>query len=156
MKLKSLLALSALLIGIISCNQKSEFEAYHTLDTSGWHKDSLVVFPVPLSDTLTSHNVYLNIRNAGNYEFSNIWLFMQIKAPDGNILTDTLELQLADPTGKWTGSGIGDLFDNQFIYKKNVFFPASGTYEFSVQQGMRATMLKGIQDVGLRIEKRDE
>lgn len=155
MRLNFVICVAALLCAIASCTPKKEFEAYKTLDSDGWNKDSVVVIPVELRDTLGSHNLYLNIRNNGNYEFSNLWLFVNIKAPDGNLLTDTLEFQLADPAGKWLGSGIGDLFDNQFLYKENVYFPMSGSYEFSIQQGMRSNVLKGIRDIGISIEKRN-
>ena len=155
MKLKFRFIACISLVVLFSCDPQKEFEAYHSIETSGWNKDSLVTFSVDLEDTVGNHNLYINLRNSGNYEYSNVWLFVNIKSPDGNTLSDTVEFQLADPSGKWTGNGIGDLFDNQFEYKENVFFPVSGTYEFSIQQGMRSQRLKGIKDVGLRIEKRD-
>jgi gliding motility-associated lipoprotein GldH len=155
MRLKFVISIAVLLFVFASCMPKKEFEAYKTLDTDGWDKDSLVVFPVELNDTTGSHNLYLNVRNSSNYGFSNLWLFISIKAPDGRVVTDTLQFWLADTSGKWLGSGIGDLFDNQFLYKENIFFPIPGTYEFSVQQGMRANKLKGIRDIGISIKKRN-
>jgi len=156
MKLRLRLIIVLFFTILFSCNQKKEFEAYHSLDSSGWDKDSLVIFPVDLENTTGSYNLYLNVRNNGDYNFSNLWLFVTIKSPDGKVLTDTIEYQLAAPSGKWTGSGIGDLFDNQFIYKENIYFPIPGIYEFSIQQGMRATRLKGIRDIGISIEKREK
>lgn len=144
-------ALCALLLS--SCLSKSSYESYHTLESIGWHKDSVLVFPVELNNTTSAFKLYLNIRNRGTYEFSNIWLFINIQSPDGQILKDTVEFTLADETGRWTGSGIGDLFDNRLLYKSNVYFPVSGEYKFSIQQGMRAKRLKGIQDVGILIDK---
>ncbi len=155
MKIKACLALIAAVLFLAACDQNKEFEAYRTLDPSGWNKDSVLVFPVSFDDEQGSYNLYLNVRNSGDYEFSNLWLFVTIQAPDGNTLTDTIEFQLADPTGRWLGKGIGDLFDNQFSYKQNVHLPASGDYLFSISQGMRANNLKGISDVGISIEKRD-
>ncbi len=146
-----LMALLAVIFG--SCDRGGVFEEYKTIDHSGWHKDSAVVFTANLTDTLSSYNLYLDIRNKGNYPNSNLWLFVNIKSPDGKLLTDTIEYTLADHAGKWTGSGIGDLFDNQFAYKQNVYFPVSGDYKFLIRHGMRATHLTGIQDVGIRIEK---
>lgn len=143
------------LVILFACDPQKEFESYHSIETSGWNKDSLITFSVDLKNTAGSHNLYINLRNSGDYEFSNLWLFITIKSPDSTVLTDTVEFQLADPSGKWTGNGIGDLFDNQFEYKENIFFPVPGTYEFSIQQGMRSQRLKGIKDVGLRIEKRN-
>jgi gliding motility-associated lipoprotein GldH len=41
------------------------------------------------------------------------------------------------------------------MYRSNVFFPNSGDYKISIQQGMRVNVLEGISDVGLRVEKMD-
>ncbi|PTN10585.1 gliding motility lipoprotein GldH [Mangrovibacterium marinum] len=155
MRLKLVFSIAALLLALASCTQKKEFEAYRSLSADGWHNDSLVVFDVELGDTIESHNLYLNLRNSGSYPFSNLWLFVNISSPDGKVLTDTLNFQLAAPSGKWLGTGIGDLFDNQFLYKENIYFPTPGIYRFSIQQGMRANRLKGIRDIGISIEKQN-
>jgi len=143
----------SLFIGIIACDQKKVFEAYHQIDEKGWNKDSVVVFNVHLTDTIKNHNLYVNIRNKGNYAYSNIYLFLTIGSPDGAMRTDTIEFTLADPSGKWRGSGIGGLHDNQIPYKSSVYFPHKGDYKFMIKQGMRDNVLPGIRDVGFRVEK---
>lgn len=152
---KAIFYITLLLIvtAVISCDRKRVFEAYKTLDEKGWNKDSIVVFNFPLTDTTRNHNLYVNIRNKGTYGYSNLWLFLSIGSPDGKTVTDTVEFSLAEPNGRWKGSGIGDLHDNQILYKKSVFFPKTGKYTFSIKQGMRDNVLQGIRDIGLRIEK---
>lgn len=140
---------------LVSCDSKRVYEEYKTIDPAGWNKDSLARFDVPITDTVQGNNIYINIRNKGNYPYSNIWLFMEVTDPTGKLLTDTVEYTLADKTGKWRGSGIGDLFDNQFVYRQHVTFEHPGVYHFSIQQGMRAKNLKGIHDIGLRVEKQN-
>ncbi|WP_423129430.1 gliding motility lipoprotein GldH [Gaoshiqia sp. Z1-71] len=142
-------------LSLWSCDPNRIFESYKAIGDEGWHKDTVAVFSVDLHETRQNYNLFLNIRNQGNYPNSNLWLFVDIQSPDGKVLTDTIEFVLADIHGKWTGSGIGDLFDNQFLYKQNVYFPVSGEYRFSIRHGMRANHLKGIRDVGFRIEKRN-
>lgn len=142
-----------LFAAIVSCDQKRVFESYHELDKNGWNKDSVVVFNVELSDTMKNHNLYVNIRNKGTYPYSNIFLFLTIASPDGNQRTDTVEFTLADPSGRWKGSGIGGLHDNQILYKNGVYFPKKGEYKFEIKQGMRDNVLQGIRDIGIRIEK---
>ena len=142
-----------LIIGIASCDRKRVFEAYRTFDEKGWNKDSVVVFKVLLTDTTRNHNLYVNIRNKGTYPYSNLYLFLSIGSPDGKLLTDTVEFSLAEPSGRWKGSGIGDLHDNQILYKSSVYFPHKGNYTFQIKQGMRDNILQGIRDIGLRIEK---
>ena len=142
-----------LIIGIVSCDRKRVFEAYKTLDDNGWNKDSVVIFDVALSDTIKNHNLYVNIRNKGTYPYSNLWLFLSVGSPDGKMVTDTVEFSLAEASGRWKGSGIGDLHDNQILYKSSVYFPHKGNYTFHIKQGMRDNVLPGIRDIGIRIEK---
>ena len=97
------LALS-LITGLISCDRKKVFEAYHQIDEKGWNKDSVIVFKVHLTDTIKNNNLFVNIRNKGTYAYSNIYLFMTIGSPDGVMRTDTVEFTLADHSGKWRGS----------------------------------------------------
>lgn len=139
----------------ITCDSNRVFEDFRTIGEVGWHKDSLLVFDVESVNAAQNHNIYINIRNKGNYLNSNIWLFLSVDSPSGEILTDTVEFTLAEPSGKWKGSGIGDLYDNQFLYRQNVYFPEEGKYRFSIRQGMRTDLLKGIHDVGIRVEKQN-
>lgn len=142
-----------ILTGIVSCDRKRVFESYYELDKKGWNKDSVVVFNVQLTDTIKNHNLYVNIRNKGSYAYSNLWLFLTVNSPDGKMRTDTVEFTLAEPSGKWKGSGIGGLHDNQILFKNSVYFPRKGEYKFMIKQGMRDNVLEGIRDIGIRIEK---
>jgi gliding motility-associated lipoprotein GldH len=147
------LLIMGLLFGISACDRRRVFESYRELDKNGWNKDSIVVFDVTLTDTIINNNLFVNIRNKGNYPYSNIYLFLSIGSPDGKLLTDTVEFTLAEASGKWKGSGIGGLYDNQILYKSSVYFPKKGDYIFSIKQGMRDNVLQGISDIGIRIEK---
>ena len=151
--MRNLIYIFGSLLLLVACDTNRVYEDYKTIDPSGWNKDSVAQFDVDVPEIDQPYNVYINVRNKGNYPNSNLWLFMEIQEPEGKLLTDTIEYILAEKSGKWRGSGIGDLFDNQFVYRKNVVFEKEGTYQFRIQQGMRTEMLKGIHDIGLRIEK---
>jgi gliding motility-associated lipoprotein GldH len=146
--------LTAALCCFISCDSKRIFEEYKPIESEGWHKDSVIVFLVNLWDPFSQYNMYLNIRNRGNYPNSNIWLSITTRFPDGRLMTDTAEFILAYPSGRWKGKGIGDLFDNQILYRQDVVSPVGGEYQFLIRQAMRPVRLKGIQDIGIRLEKR--
>lgn len=153
--MRYVIILTGVLWFFTSCDTKRVFEEYKSVGNKGWHKDSAMVFSVNLQDTFSKYSMYLNIRNIGNYPNRNIWLSIAMHSPDGQLMTDTVEFILADPSGRWKGSGIGDLFDNQVLYKQNLEFPVAGEYQFFIRQAMRTVRLKGIQDVGMRLEKRN-
>lgn len=129
------------------------YEQYSAIPNKGWHKDSSAVFDVPISDSSTLNNLYINLRNTSSYPFSNIYLFIKVTAPSGVFTRDTVEYILVDQYGRWNGKGFSKMLDNRLAYRKFVRFPQSGIYRFEVQQGMRMDVLPHITDIGLRIEK---
>lgn len=138
---------------LTSCDPNRVFEQNSAVANRTWEQRKPVVFNVQVQDTISSHNLYLNIRNAGNYQYSNLFLFVKMVFPDGRIARDTVECTLADPNGKWLGDGLGDIYDNQKLFKRGIRFPAKGQYRFEIEQAMRIDPLQGITDIGLRLEK---
>lgn len=153
MKPTTICILFVLLFGFTACDSKRVYEQNIDIPKYIWDKDNPVYFDVEIKDTVSLHNVYINIRNASGYAYSNLYLFLDTKYPNNSMSRDTIECILADPSGKWLGDGSGDIWDNQILFKKNVRFKQIGTYKFRYEQAMRMPKLPMIMDVGLRIEK---
>jgi gliding motility-associated lipoprotein GldH len=145
-------ALTVLLL-LLSCNGRVVYTNSQAMPSEIWKLTDVASFKVPVTDTINSNNVSFTIRNGSSYPFRNIYLFVTTTSPDGKELTDTLQYELADETGKWNGKGFGDVHELNLPYKSNVFFPLKGIYQFRVQHGMRTENLKGVYDIGLKIEK---
>ena len=159
-KTKSTFILSSaiLLLGVLffsSCDSKRVFEQNQAIPESGWAVSNIIKLKVDIKDPSTPTNFYINVRNADGYPWKNVCLFIKTTFPNGKMSDDTLDCTLADDKGKWLGRGIGDLYDSQIPFKRNVRFPLAGTYSFEIQQGMRMDNIPLIMDVGLRIEKAD-
>jgi gliding motility-associated lipoprotein GldH len=117
-----------------------------------WETEHNMRFDVLVEDTMGSYDFYIDLRNDGSYPFSNIFMFVNTTFPSGKTARDTVECILADPSGRWLGKGIGDIWDNHILFKENVRFPNAGSYTFEFEQGMREPELKGVLDVGICIE----
>jgi len=137
----------------VACDNNSVYDTYTAIPNLKWDANKPIVFNVEIKDTINPHNVYINIRNSSKYENMNLFLFVHTISPSGAELVDTFECMLADERGKWLGNGWGDIYDNRFLYKKQVRFPVQGEYTFRITQAMRTEELKNISDVGLRIDK---
>jgi len=135
-----------------SCKDNTVYEKNYNFEKGLWEADKPLQFQAIIKDTSIGYNVYLNLRNAGTYPYSNIFLFINTRFPGGMIDRDTVEIMLATPEGKWMGKGLGDLWDNQILFKRNVTFPEPGGYKFEITHAMRANPLTGILDGGMRIE----
>lgn len=148
-----LLSLLLLSVTILSCDSNRVFDENKQIEKAIWNQEEPLVFLVNITDTVSPHNVYLNVRNAGMYPFSNLFLFINTGFPQGQIDRDTAEVTLASPDGKWLGDGLGDIYDNRVLFHRNVRFPQAGEYRFEIFQAMRVNPLPGIMDAGIRIEK---
>jgi gliding motility-associated lipoprotein GldH len=138
---------------LVSCDTRRVYDTYKKLPNSEWNADSLQFFSFNISNTSQNHNLYFNIRNDRSYGFSNLWLFVKIIPPEGEIITDTIQVLLANPSGKWLGKGFTGIYTSQIPYRTHVYFPVEGNYTIQIQHGMRQTELKGITDIGFRVEK---
>lgn len=148
------------IIAISSCTKNMVYDQYQHIEKGSWHKDSIVNFTVNSVDTISKNNIYINLRNNKDYEFSNLFLIVGIKFPNNYQIVDTLEYEMTSPEGRFLGTGFSDVKENMLEYKTGVNFPVQGDYNISIQQAMRKTRniegliyLDGITDVGLQIEK---
>ena len=140
-----------LVILAVGC-QGPYFESYEKIDPSGWHQDSIAKFNFEINDSLQAYNLFIDVRNQGAYEYSNLWLFIDIMAPDSSAMRDTVQITLAQPDGAWIGKGTSGIFDLQYVYRQNVLFPITGTYSMNIEQAMRDEKLIGIHNIGIKID----
>ncbi|MDO9038216.1 MAG: gliding motility lipoprotein GldH [Lutibacter sp.] len=159
-KIHKQLSLAAFIFLLLSCNSNVVFDQYIPIEDQQWPSEKGIDFIVNNLDTISANNVFINIRNNKDYEFSSLFLIAKIELPNGYKVIDTLEYEMTDASGNWLGSGFTDLKENKLFYKENVVFSEIGIYKFNIQNATRGindiqgkNPLKGITDVGLSIEK---
>ena len=138
---------------ITGCDGDRVYDKFKDIPDGLWNRTEFIKFDVEIDDTTAVYNVFINLRHTGNYKFSNVYFFLSTIYPDKKISRDTVDCLLADEKGKWLGKGLGDLKDNQFMLKRNVYFRQKGIYTFEFEQAMRVDKLEGIESIGIRIEK---
>ena len=147
------IAFMVMLLAINACNTPSVYQKSFDFENNEWRFEEALLFEFNTEDTLNQHHMMVQFRHEGKYAYSNLWLFIEFTSPKGNIVTDTIELPLARPTGEWLGKGIGDLVDHLILIKRDVRFPTAGNYQVKVKHGMRKNALSNVVNLGLRIEK---
>lgn len=152
---KNLLLIIPLLVLFSSCDPNRIYEKNIRINPNGWPAGTDILFEVPVIDSLELCNFYINLRHTESYKFSNLYLFINSYFPGGSYARDTIELILADHTGKWYGKGFGKIKEYQVMIRQGVIFPISGNYKISIEQGMRENNLQGVEDIGIRIERMD-
>jgi len=143
-----------------SCSEGLVKSDFHATDNGTWNKDDRIEFTFSEIDTIQEHDVFINVRNDNSFPYNNLFLIAELNFPDGEIITDTLEYEMALPDGTWLGRGYGSIKENKLWYKENIVFPTSGVYTLRLAHAMRKNgtingveSLEGITDVGFEIIK---
>lgn len=150
------LALIGTIVMFISCYSSIVFEEYKSFENQKWNTDSVAFFNYANSDTTSKNTIKIKLRHTVEYEFQNLFLFIETD------VMDTVELMLANKEGIWLGSGIGDVREFEFECQNAKLFSKKGYYSFKIEQAMRYGMAEKIQvlnnvlAVGISIEKQNE
>ena len=144
------------LLFLICCNSNTE-SSYSVFEEDSWHADSIVTLSHSVVDTITKQNLYLKIRHTTDFEYQNIFLFVDFQEK-----RDTIEVTLSEKNGKWLGSGFGDIKEVEYCFAKEIIFNSKKTSNVTVEQAMRygdqpvITNLKEIIALGLNIKKSED
>lgn len=146
---------------LVGCTEKSNVIFDEFSETNGaWNKKDLKTFVVEMNDTITKHDLFMNLRLNKQYEYSNMFVILKIFQPNEITVVDTLEYQIAKADGTLLGQGFSDVKENKLWMKEKYVFPVKGSYKFTLEQAVRKlgavnadSSLDGVLEVGLCIEK---
>ena len=141
----------SLLLG--SCGTDVVLDELITFEQMQWHMDSTVSVSWEPKESDKPVFMSMYIRHFTDYPYNNIYLFRSIESTEGVEYSDTVNVALADDLGAWNGSGMSSLKTLAIpIGKGAVRFRDDERYTLKITQGMRDTLLIGIQDIGIRFE----
>ena len=147
-----ILGVFSILIVLMGCNSSSENVDIRSIN-GNWNKKTEQKFGFKVHDAQHPKNIIFVVRNNNDYPYSNIRFIVNFgETKSSKKMTDTLNYVLAKPNGEWIGKGFGDTKETLFQYKLNYKFPKNGDYSIGITHGMRTDNLKGIEDIGVKIE----
>ncbi len=139
-----------------ACSDDALVDRYHVLPEEGWHYEHIVTDTFRLENPGFYHQIFANLRVSGDYPYANIYLKLNITKPDGSKKSEVISVDLATKSGKWLGSGLGDVvtFQSPILHRK--YLDNKGKYTVEIEQNMRLETLANVLAVGLRIEQQEE
>lgn len=140
---------------ICSCRQTDVYNEFNTLPRNGWFKRDVQRFTPESPDSTGRYDLYLTLRHNGDYAYRNLWLFVSYTGADGEQKTDTVNCELADEFGRWSGGGWGSYYQQELLLD-DCFRFVGKEQVVTIQQAMRDDRIRGISDVGIRIAPHTE
>ncbi len=140
-----------------SCSKnKTVFEKNYDIAQHRWlYKDTLN-FNFNITDTSALYDIQLTVRHDNTYPFQNLYTHISTQFPNAMRLQQTLNLDLADNTGKWEGNVSGSHATFKTNIQENAFFNALGKHTITLEQFTRRDTLVGIDQIGLMLVRKEE
>ena len=127
----------------ISCQKDTLYHSYQPVNQAGWYRNDTLSYqlstPITISDETLQYEI--GIRHKDTYPYRDIWLMVN---------QDTVHVYLADTTGYWHGSGIGNIKQYSSSFQTKLT-RGDSIKEFRITHIMQDNPLHGICDIGLHI-----
>lgn len=150
----SLLLLFLLPGSNLSCRKLDVFEKNVALPAHEWKDTYQPVFHFDIADTNSSYKAYVVVRHSDAYAYQNLYLNLSITYPESDsTLQEKVNIQLADNSRGWYGSGMDDIWEYRFPLNKFPLRLRKGSYSFKLAHIMRDNPLPHILNIGIRVEK---
>ncbi|MCM1292398.1 MAG: gliding motility lipoprotein GldH [Bacteroides sp.] len=138
---------TAILCGCTGRN--SQCATFVDLPQKGWaYGDTVTVMAANL-DSINPRALSVGLRHNNEYLYRNLWLEVTYADTAGLYHRDTLNIELADQYGRWTGQGLGDSFQKEVTLPHVVNINDSTPVK--LRHIMRLDTLRGIEQIGIRI-----
>lgn len=155
-KLLPFLLLAFLLFLLAGCGKRPAAFEFRNTPVEGWEAGDTLHYHIDTLRRAGDYRLSLGLRTsaATPYPFQSIWLVVrqQWHNPD-TLFVDTLECRLTNSKGDVTGDGV-----SLYAYSQEMrTLPlAEGTSaDVKITHIMRREMIRGIVDVGIRLDKAD-
>ena len=74
------LAFIGTIVMFISCDSSIVFEEHKSFENQKWNTDSAAFFNYSISDTTSKNTIKIKLRHTVEYEFQNLFLFIETDA----------------------------------------------------------------------------
>lgn len=146
-----------LIIFMASCQNDTRYHSYNSTSVDGWNKSDILVYDIPQSFEKGKYEIEIGIRHTEIYKYKNLWIEVKSNLTDAKKQEcDSIQLILADKSGKWLGKGIAGIYQNDSLLTYNITVNNTNKAKMSIRHIMRDKQLKGIRDVGIKLIKVSE
>ena len=149
------------LIGVFfnSCDLEKSY--YHTFPKKNWISKEKILFNFSIEDSLSDYSKSITIRHTTDYKYQNIIFLTNFYYQNKHLKKDTLNVFLADDSGKW--KGIGKTKNREYnheLFSRKKY--KKGDYSLELELAMRdinsleIDTLKHVSDIVFSIKKINE
>lgn len=136
----------------LGCSSLPTYEKVYVFEQKQWEQSVKPQFSVDIKDTSKRYNFTLTLRTTSDYEYSNLWIYLNTLTPDGQKAREPFEIKTTDANGAWIGKKTGTIVEHS-IYFKDRKMPKKGKYVFIVEQGITKNTINEVLDISLEVSE---
>lgn len=136
-----------------ACSDTAYYKKYKSIRDNMLLETDSVVFKVNIKDTSKNYDVYMSLRHGPAYPYANFKYIIGYKSPSGKYWQSIHNSMLRSKDGKFMGSGLGEMWDIDFLVHQNMKFTEAGDYHISIVNNLGLAKTPSIAELGLIIEK---
>ncbi len=146
------LCLFLLSISLAACGSNFVYEETHRLAAEGWPYGEELAFGFDISDTAQLYNLHLVLEHSTRFDYQNMYVKIQTRFPNGEVLEEQVSLELADKFGRWSGKCRGEQCKLPIVIQQKAYFNQVGEHKIAIAQWTRTNPLLAIQSLGFKLE----
>jgi gliding motility-associated lipoprotein GldH len=149
------LTILSVLFMLPSCETVDVFEKNVAIPKQTWSSELKPTIDFEIKDTVSRYKIFIVLRHTDAYRYKNIWLNIEVKAPDGTVQNLSPDMQLASDDKGWAGTVMDDIVEQRIPFPptQEPWPLKKGLYRFRISNIMREDPLEHVMNVGIRIEK---
>lgn len=135
---------------LTSCGTSDmQFSSFENLPENGWSYGDTVEIATSNIDSASLNRASVAVRHNDQYLYRNLWLEVSYCDIANRLHRDTVNIEMADEYGRWTGKGIGASYQCEANLPHITSIPDSS--RVCIRHIMRVDTLRGIEQVGIAI-----
>lgn len=128
------------------------YEKVYAFENEEWTQKVKPLFKVDITDTTKEYDFILTLRTTTDYQFNNLWIFLNTTTPSGQKAREPFEIKITNPDGSWAGKKTGTVVEIPLYFRRRKM-PEKGQYKFLIEQGITESKIDQVLDIGLRVEE---
>lgn len=129
-----------------SCYKQPHYQKSYSFKKHEWKQTVKPRFEVQIDDTSKAYDFIITLRNNTDYQFSNLWIYLNSKTPKGEKSREPYQIRIVDDYGKWLGKKTGSSVENNVVFSKRKM-PYPGKYIFEIEQGIIQESVNNLLDI---------
>lgn len=144
-------AFVSMILIMASCDGSIDrYSEFRQLPEAGWAYGDTIKFMTSGDGLAGAGQMSVAVRHNDEFLYRNLWVEISYADSTGTLHADSVNIELADPLGRWKGKGIGSSYQCQASLGHEV--AVGDSTEIRVRHIMRLDTVRGIEQVGVTIE----